>query len=181
MWNTLQDYGILNKAEPRQEPLQNKSGWPAYCLFTTSLTAVTQAAVVLASCTALCTGELSDRIKPAGSNLLHTCSFEVIDFYLTSNELMLSERYYCERANITLRFTSSTLSPAYFLLGRLVFAACMISNDQGLLGSKKTNEWGPHRWYSIFLTWRNNLTQSVSVRYVTRSEPGYVVFVEISL
>lgn len=30
--------------------------------------------------------------------------------------------------------------PCSFLFGRLVFAACMISNDRGLLGSEKTNE-----------------------------------------
>jgi len=75
---------------------------------------MTQAAAALASRSALGPGQPSDLITPSGSNLLQTGSFEMIDFQLTSNELTLSEHCYNERANITLRFPSGTVSPARF-------------------------------------------------------------------
>lgn len=43
-------------------------------------------------------------------------SLETIDFYLISDELMFSECHYCKRVNITLRFTSNSLSSSHFIL-----------------------------------------------------------------
>lgn len=84
-------------------------------LFTTRLTAVTEAAVVLASYTVvLWPGKQPELIKPAASNLSYSSYSEMIDFYQIIYELMLSEHYYCVRANTTLRFTSSTLNPVHF-------------------------------------------------------------------
>lgn len=59
-------WGFWAKLSRGESQLHNKWGWPSYCLFTTSLTAVTQAAVVLASGIAM--WEQSNLNKPAGRN-----------------------------------------------------------------------------------------------------------------
>lgn len=121
-----------------QEPLHDRWSWQADCMFTTSLTAVTQTAVVLASCSALRPGQPSDPIEPSGRNSEYSRLFENDWFLVKLNwadfkwTLLL---WRSQRLPLKVLFQFNEHSVLVFT--RLVFATCMISRDHRVLGSEK--------------------------------------------